>query len=110
MKNLKEILQTAKNQVTAQHLINGKIYTSEGWTNFDLEDKTELFSLISDALGGHQKTKDSIKWNLYKNPQHWGLSRIFLSLRDNKIYCSYCAGQDYQAETQLIRNYIKNYY
>lgn len=108
MNNLRELLQNAKSQVTAQDLLNGNIYTSEGWTKFELEDKTELFSLIAETLGGHKKTKDFIKWNLYKKPQHWGLSRIFFNLRNDKICCTYCAGQDYQAETQLIRNYIKN--
>lgn len=109
MKNLKELLQAAKYQVNAQDLINGNLYTSEGWIKFELDDKTELFNLIAESLGGHKKTKDSIKWNLYKKPQHWGLSRVFLTIRNEKVCCTYCAGQDWQHETKIIRNYIKNY-
>jgi hypothetical protein len=108
MTTLREILENAKFQVTAQDLVNGNVYTSKGWEKFNIEDSAEIFYLISETLGGHKKTKDAIKWSLYKKPQHWGLSRVLFDIRNGKIFCSYCAGQDYTTETQIIRNYLKN--
>jgi hypothetical protein len=110
LNSLDDLLFAVDKQLTAQEIINGRAYFKNvGWTNFEFHDKDKVFKMIAECLGGHQKTKNCIEWNLYKKPQHWGLTRIFFEIRNNKICCSYCAGQCYTTETQIIRNYLKNY-
>lgn len=117
LKSLKQAKNISKNQLNAQDLINGQIYTSKGWESFKLSDnfKKELASLISETLGGWQNTKTRVFNAIYYGkPQHWGLSRLIVSKYKNykdkrkNIYCiEYCAGQDYTYELNLIRTALK---
>jgi hypothetical protein len=110
LNSLDDLLNVIDMQLTAQDIVNGRAYFKNvGWTNFEFHDKDKVFKMIADCLAGHLVTREEIKRNLYKKPQHWGLKRILFDFRNNKIICNYCAGQDYQSERQIIRNYLKNY-
>lgn len=109
--NLTELLNYSQGQITAQQLINKRIYLkSQGWTSIELSDELmeNIISQIVETLGGRNSTKSSIKNVLrYSKPQHWGLNRILLEQYDNSEPCfKYCAGQDYTWETNTIRRFL----
>jgi hypothetical protein len=110
--NLDELFNNAGQQVTAQQLINKRMYLNGiGWA--DIELTTELKELIcnqiAETLGGRNATKISVKNSLmYGTPQHWGLNRVLLEKYDERpAVFKYCAGQDYTAETNAIRKFLK---
>jgi hypothetical protein len=110
--NLSEILNNTSTQVTAQQLINRRIYINgEGWQDIELTDEfnNNLAEQIAETLGGHRATKESIKYTLmYARPQHWGLNRVLLEqYNDSAPRFNYCAGQDYTTETNTIRKALK---
>jgi hypothetical protein len=110
--NLNDLLNCVDYQLTAQQLINKRVYLKgEGWSNIELttELKDYICSQIVEILGGRQATKQSIKNTLlYSTPQHWGLDRIHVDrYSDNFIKISYCAGQDHTLETNTIRKFLK---
>ena len=110
--NLNEVLSNAGTQVTAQQLINRRIYiNNEGWQDIELTEEfnNHLADQIAETLGGHRATKESIKLNLmYARPQHWGLNRVLLvQYGESAPRFTYCAGQDYTAETNTIRKALK---
>lgn len=110
--NLNDLLNCVDYQLTAQQLINKRVYLKgEGWVNIELsaELKDFICSEIAETLGGRQTTKQSIKNTLlYSTPQHWGLDRIHVDrYNDNFIKISYCAGQEHKLETNIIRKFLK---
>lgn len=110
--NLNELLNCVDYQLTAQQLINKRVcLKGEGWANIELttELKDYICNQIAETLGGRQATKQNVKNTLlYSTPQHWGLNRIFINkYGDDFIKISYCAGQDYTAETNTIRKFLK---
>ena len=101
---------TEGHQLTGQEVINERTYLAGEWQDISIspELRKEVCSLIAETLGGRQRTKDNVYYNLLNGrPQHWGLSRIFFNEHNGKVYCSYCAGQDYPYELNLIRTAIK---
>ena len=95
-------------QLTAEQVINGRFYHSKkGWVSLTLTDKETALQMIADCLGGRKRAKIESVLNWGK-PQHWGLRRIFFKIYEDKIYCSYCAGQDYPGELNQIRKYLYN--
>lgn len=98
-------------QVTAQQIINERInLVGQGWTNVEVSSnlKVEVAEIVSELLGGFKKTKESVRFNLlHTRPQHWGLDRIILCKRGERMFFSYCAGQDYPSEIKTIRNAVK---
>lgn len=117
LKSLNQAYKLSKNQLTAQNLINGQIYTSRGWETFNLTDDFKLFLArsISELLGGWGSTRNAVFNSIYYGcPQHWGLSRILIEKyknhkdkRKNVISLNYCAGQDYTWELNTIRQALK---
>jgi hypothetical protein len=110
--NLNEIFNNSGQQVTAQQLINRRIYINGcGWSDIELTNELneQIAEQIAESLGGRSATKQSIKNVLrYSKPQHWGLNRMLLNkYGNNNAYFSYCAGQDYSAETNAIRKALK---
>lgn len=104
------LIATTGHQLTAQEIVNERTYISGNWENISLSDelREEICKTISETLGGQYKTRVKIFRSLYYGrPQHWGLRRVFFREYNGKILCSYCAGQDYPAELQQIRNAIK---
>lgn len=111
-KTLEQIKKFEVQQVTAQQLLNGRMYLkNKGWNNIKLTDelKEVIINSIVEILGGQRKTKEIIYRKLHnEKPQHWGLDRIFISqYKKHPARLSYCAGQDYTWEVREIRNAIK---
>ena len=102
-----DVLTIAGQQVTAQQLLNQRLYIEgEGWGEVCLSPsfRKQVITDVCNVLGGHLKTRARIESNLtYRKPQHWGLERIMLYGRGTKACLSYCAGQDYYYELKQIR-------
>ena len=101
-----------ENQVTAQQVINQRLYNKvTSWTDviIDGELLSKMANEVSQLLGGRGVTREAVDRNLFFNkPQHWGLERIVLEqYGDNPPRWAYIAGQDYTAEVRTIRNYLK---
>ena len=100
-------------QVTAQGLLNGKMYIKDkGHSDITLTEafRRTLIERIVSLLGGHDKTKRRVKSVLtYGSFQHWGLDRFHVDkinyIKDEpaKYELNYCAGQDYPEEINNIR-------
>ena len=116
IESLKELLNAGKgHQLTAREIINGRTHINGQWqtVKFSNDFYNEVIPLIAGALGGRASTQKTIEATLrFSRPQHWGLDRIFFrEYKDDKtgadkIYCSYCAGQDGQYETKQIRKFL----
>jgi len=112
IKNLEQAYRYAGNQITAQDLINGRMYHKlKGWVNVKLtpEFEAEIAEQLSELYGGIRRTKAQVfRTLLYSRPQHWGLSRTML-VKYNKqpARWDYCAGQDYPSEMNIIRTALK---
>lgn len=113
LKNLDQVYKLAgKHQVTAQELLNDRLYIDgKGWSEVKLtpEFRVNLVNNILDILGGRTNTRQQMERRLmFEKPQHWGLGRILLSNYNNKgARLSYCAGQDMTWELREIRNALK---
>jgi hypothetical protein len=107
LKSYEDVLAFTDQQVTAQELINGQLWSRiRGWEDVELDDdfKERIIGEIVTILGGHLKTKLRICGVLrYSKPQHWGLSRIIL--RDTEL--CYIDGQDHTWEIKNIRDALK---
>jgi len=117
MRTIKNLAQAAKvctSQLTAQEIINSCIYTKKGWESVNITDECleELAANVSEIFGGRQKTKERVKLAIiYRTPQHWGLSRTIIQLKDGKnARVNYITGQDFTWESNTIRTYLKNLY
>ena len=109
--NIEELFTaTDRQQLTAQEIINRRAHLCGEWQSFEVTQDflNDFIESICDILGGHQRTKSDIRFNLRRStPQHWGLSRIILSkYGENPCRWSYCAGQDYPSEITTIRKYL----
>ena len=107
-----DILKHAGQQVTAQQLINGRMYLKDkGWTDVEIshELRAKLATDISDKLGGRYTTREQVKNTiLWGRPQHWGLQRVFLEkYGEGQPFITYCAGQDHVLECNAIRTALK---
>lgn len=113
IKNLDHALKLANIQLSAQDLISRRIYLkNKGWADVKLSDEfnNQLADMVAELLGGWRKTKNNVKCTLiWGRPYHWGLKRIFVVKYKGMKHArlTYCAGQDYQVETQQIRNALK---
>lgn len=110
--SLNEVLAATDHQITAQELLNGRMYLNgSGWTDIELSNtlKEQVANEVSELLGGRNNTKAQVKRALlHRRPQHWGLERVILEKYGKEPFLSYCAGQDYTWETNNIRTYLKN--
>lgn len=107
-KKLKDLFKIAEGrQLTAQAVLNERIYAKD----FKLSDelREQIANDVSDVLGGHASTKNAVfnSLNASRPPQHWGLNRILLDDYGRGPRWTYCAGQDYPAELNQIRNHLK---
>jgi hypothetical protein len=117
LKTLKQALKVNKGQLTARDLLNSEIYTAKGWKTFKISAdlKKDIVNNVVEILGGHNKTKESIKYNLLNtNINHWGLNRIIIeekTLQSDKrkkvVSFRYIEGQNYEHELNQIRKYLK---
>ena len=104
-------IKVAKNQVTAQMLLNNRMYLKNGWAKIKLtpEFKETLINDLVSKIGGHAHTKEAI-YNTFKNstPQHWAIDRMIISkYGKNPARLTYCAGQDMTWEMRQLRNELK---
>lgn len=110
--SFEDILENSINQVSAQNLIDGRLnLKNKGWSDICLTPdlRVLLAEKVSALLGGRSVTRRNVEICLIQGrPQHWGLGRIYLEKYENDIFFSYCAGQDYPAETARIRKYLAN--
>ncbi len=114
LKNLKEVFAAADQQVTAQDLLNGRLYLKgKGWSEVKLSDelKETVISSIVETAGGREQTKVRMYAKMRNaRPQHWAIARFLLSsyktVRNGDPYFSYCAGQDQQWEMKELRKHL----
>ena len=111
---LQEIYDAADGQVTFQEVNNGRLHLKKGgWSEIEISEELldTLRLRVADIFGGHAPTKsrvyNALKW---RSPQHWGLQRMLLQCYSKGAYFSYCAGQDQQWESNVIRTYLKKLY
>jgi len=110
--SLEKAYKVAGQQVTAQNLLNGRMYLkSTGFTKVNLteEFRSEIIELIVEGLGGQSKAKQEVRTALkFRAPQHWGLERFLLSGYNKSYKLSYCAGQNQPYECSAIRKYLRS--
>ncbi len=110
IKTYKQAQDFCKSQLTAQNLINGRIYGANGWEDVEVSAELieELAIDLSEVYGGMTKTKNKVYNTIKKtNPQHWGINRTYLEERQGRLFWVYCAGQDHTSELKEIRNALK---
>lgn len=116
LKNLKEVFAAAGSQVTAQDLLNGRLYLKDkGWSSVKISDELmeTIISSIIETAGGRENTKVKMYAKMRNSrPQHWAIARFLLSsyktVRNGYPYFSYCAGQDQTWEMKELRNFLKS--
>ena len=100
-------IEKANGQLNLQILLNRRANFGNGWEDFSMEDeefRNAINYIVDEVLGGWQKHKYSLKYQLNNVPlQHWGFQRIIF----NGKRWQYVAGQDGQNELTQIRNFIK---
>lgn len=105
-KNIQNLAKKV-NQLTAYTLISQSAYINEiGWTSINNLMTEDVARDIVNVLGGHTATKEKIVQVLTTQKfSAWYLERI---IYESKRKCwTYCAGQNYPAELQQIRNELK---
>ena len=94
-------------QLNLQILLNRRTNFGNGWEDFTMNEdefRNQIDYIVDEVLGGWQKHKYSLKYQLNNVPlSHCGFSRIIF---DGKRW-QYVAGQDGQNELKQIRNFIK---
>jgi len=111
--SLEKALKVAGGQITAQQLLNERMYLkTTGWSKIQLSTdfRDELINTITfEIVGGRAHTKERVYNRLkFENPQHWALDRIFVSkYKNNPARLYYCAGQDATYEIKQLREYLK---
>ena len=99
-----EAVEKANGQMNLEILLNRRANFGD-FTMEEGEFRNQINLIVDDVLGGWQKHKYALKYQLNNIPlSHWGFGRI--------IYMGgrwrYVAGQDYTNELKQIRNFIKN--
>ena len=94
-------------QLNLEILLNRRANFGNGWEDFTMEEdefRNQIDYIVDNVLGGWQKHKYSLKYQLNNVPlSHWGFQRIIF----NGKRWQYVAGQDGQNELTQIRNFIK---
>ena len=102
-----EAVEKANGQLNLEILLNRRANFGNGWEDFTMEEdefRNAINYIVDEVLGGWQKHKYSLKYQLNNVPlSHWGFSRIIF----NGKRWQYVAGQDGQNELTQIRNFIK---
>jgi hypothetical protein len=108
IKDFKSLKRHAKNQVNAQQVLNGRMYTNDGWEQVKVtnEFRELVANQVCETLGGRDYTKEAVKQSLLDGTQHWGVERMIFEDYTNPGF-RYCAGQDYPTEIKTIRNFLR---
>ena len=98
-----EAVEKANGQMNLEILLNRRA----NFGDFTMEEDefiNQIDYIVDNVLGGWQKHKYSLKYQLNNVPlSHWGFQRIIF----NGKRWQYVAGQDGQNELKQIRNFIK---
>jgi hypothetical protein len=117
-KNLNQLFDACDpHQVTAQEVLNGRLYLkNKGWSNVKISDelRESVISTIAESCGGRQQTKIRTYSSLrFERPQHWAIARFLLQRYDHTpeakergAFFSYCAGQDQVWEMRELRKHL----
>ena len=101
--DLNDAIVKNNGQLNLQILLNRRA----NFGDFTLEEDefiNQIDYIVDNVLGGWQKHKYSLKYQLNNVPlSHWGFQRIIF----NGKRWQYVAGQDGQNELKQIRNFIK---
>ena len=101
--DLNDAIVKNNGQLNLQILLNRRA----NFGDFTLEEDefiNQIDYIVDNVLGGWQKHKYSLKYQLNNVPlSHWGFERIIF----NGKRWQYVAGQDGQNELKQIRNFIK---
>jgi hypothetical protein len=105
----KKNIDKITHQLSLYNISSERAYIiGKGWNNIKIQEsfKNESFKEIVNLLGGTQKTKTKILFNLKNTPVYgWFTERIIF---DNHLQrWVYIAGQDCPKEKQEIRNQLK---
>jgi hypothetical protein len=96
-------------QFTLHNLTTERVnIIGQGWTDIKIDPdfKEKSIDQIINILGGHQKTKDRIKFVIKNTPiSGWYSDRIVFEPAVNRWV--YIAGQDHPKEINEIRNDLK---
>lgn len=96
------------NQFTLENLTTGRAYLKNGgWSDIKIDEdfKEESINQILDVLGGWEKTKEAMRFNIRNTPiSAWFASRIVYEPKRNTW--TYVAGQDYPSELATIRKQL----
>ena len=79
---------------------------TEGWVDFNETLTDEDIEQIVGVLGGHLKTRDSIRRTL-KNVSQIKDCGIYKRMIKEENGWQYCAGQDYPGELAFLRKLLK---
>lgn len=101
--DLNDAIVKNNGQLNLQILLNRRANFGD-FTMEEDEFRNQIVSIVDEVLGGWQKHKYALKYQLNNIPlSHWGLSRIIYT---GKRWI-YAPGQDGQTELKQIRNYIR---
>ena len=105
--DLNDAIVKNNGQLNLEILLNRRANFGNGWEDFTMEEdefRNQINTIVDNVLGGWQKNKYSLKYQLNNVPlSHWGFQRIIF----NGKRWQYVAGQDGQNELTQIRNFIK---
>lgn len=95
-------------QFTLEHLTTGRVpILGNGWTDVKIEEefKNRSINEIVELIGGHQKTRDKVRFQLRNEPQHaWFADRfVYEGIKRGWVYID---GQDGKYEKQHVRNHF----
>ncbi len=96
-------------EVSLSNIHSQRLYTANGWNNWEYRLTDSDIDALSTLLGGHYRTQNTVAnklRSLYSIPSHWSFNRITFCKHSKRW--SYTAGQDYPGELQTIRNWFKN--
>ena len=109
MKTISEKNVSMVNQFTLENLVNGRAWIEgQGWQDIKVDEDfyNKSINQLVDLIGGREKTKQQVRFNLRNTPfHHWSANRFIYSLHRN--VWEYVAGQDYTSEMATIRNHVK---
>lgn len=109
MKELKKIIENSVyEKISFQDILNQQFcHKKKGWVKMEDigEERKTALNMAASIIGGRkqQQIKNSLMW---KNPQHWGLKRIFFDIRKGKVTCVFCTAQCETHELNQLRKYL----
>ena len=105
-RTLQQLVETTT-QLTADEILNNRYHNNKiGWTETRLsfDEKQKALDMIAAKIGGRKPGQ--IRRALDRRPNHWAIKRFIFAIYNEKLMCSYCAGQDMSWEMADLRKYL----